>query len=120
MVKTITSFMAIMALCFMTSSAFAAANTATAGDALTVTVSNVTGASDLTFQPSAQVSISCESSATSFAAEAGHDAVQGKDAGQNYGMASDSSTVFWVNAKTTAYDTVSATNSTAFSSWYKM
>ena len=98
MVRTITSFMSILALCFMASSAFAAQNEAEAGAPLTVTVAaaSIPGASDLIFQPSSQVSISAYSSKTAFAAEAGHDAVQGKDAGQNYGMASDSSNVYWV------------------------
>jgi hypothetical protein len=104
----------------MASSASAATTTAsaTAGAQLVIPVSTtvIPGASNLTFQPSAQVSISASSEQTSFAVESGHDAVQGKEAGQNYGMAADSSNVFWVNSVTEAYGTVAATNSTAFPS----
>ena len=120
MIKTITSFMALFALCFMASYASATDAAATGGAALTITVdtsaTGIPGASDLVFQPSAQISISVSTVKTSFAATSGHDAVQGKEAGQNYGMASDSSNVFWVSALTTPYAAIDTTNSSFFGS----
>lgn len=117
MVKTITSFMAILALCFMASSASAVDATATAGAQLVIAVDTgvIPGATNLTFQPSSQVSISASSERTNFAVAAGHDAVQGKEAGQNYGMASDSSNVWWISALATPYAAIDVTNSSYFS-----
>lgn len=119
MVKKLTSFMAITVLLFCASMASAANMSQTdAGGAVTVDASNVTGANDVIFQPSSQVNISGASEETSFAAISGHQAVAGKEAGQNYGMAADSSNVFWLAAAST-FPTLTDTNSGYFStnSW---
>lgn len=113
--------MAILALSILASSAsFADVSwDGTAGAAITIdATANVTGSSVIVFNPSAQVSISGGSAPTSFAVEAVHDAVQGKDVGQKYGMAADSSNVFWISASE-AYTATTATNSSPFSSWNK-
>lgn len=120
--KKFSMFMALLAFGIFTSqSSIAAVSDAkTAGAAIVLdATTNVPGSSVINFNPSAQVSISVSSDTTAFAVAGGHDAVQGKDQGQNYGMASDSSNVFWSNAGTTAYATVSASNSSAFSGWNK-
>lgn len=112
--------MAILALGFIASSAFATSFSQTAaGDAVTMTVDTglIPGATNVSFQPSAQVNMAGASETTSFALVSGHEAVRGKEAGQNYGMASDSSNVFWIAAPADFPTDFADTNSTNISGW---
>ena len=121
MVKKIYSSIAIIGLCFIASSASAVTNwdnSTSPGSTVTITVDTtvIPGGTDLVFQPSAQVNISGGSESGSFATMAGHEGTQGKDSGQNYGMASDSSNVFWVVAPAT-YTAITAVDSAAFTGY---
>ena len=124
MVRKITSLMAILALGFIASSASATnLDNGTTGGTVTVTVNTTTipGATNLVFQPSSQVLMRGQSIRTAFAAISGHAAVEGKEAGQHYGMASDSSNVFWqaaeTNALPTSYATTNSSNFTTANNW---
>lgn len=116
MVRKFMPLMAILALGFIASSASAKVFTQTApGDAVKMTVDKVKipGAADVNFQPSSKVQMAGASQVTSFALISGHEAVRGKEAGQNYGMASDSSNVFWEQAPAT-FPTFTDSNSGPF------
>ncbi len=126
MIKTTSLITAILGLFFIASSVSAATtnwdNSSADGPtgAVTIAVDNTTipGAEPVVFEPSTQVNISGGSETTSFSAMAGHEAVKGKDAGQNYGMAADSSAVFWIKSPA-AYSAVTGTNSTALAGYHK-
>lgn len=96
-----------------------------AGDPVTIAVNTavVAGATNVQFDPSAQVLMHGNSVREAFMAVSGHTSVQGKEAGQNYGMASDSSKVWWESAETdqiTNTSTFTATNSAGFTgNWLK-
>lgn len=88
----------------------------TDGAQVTITA-GVTGASDIVFTPSTNVYIRGTSVATSWAAAAWHEQALGKDTGQAYGMAANSSRIAWQNLKTvTAALTFTGTNASAFTS----
>lgn len=117
--------MAILALGLIVSSAFAATInfSGSTGASITITpTALVPGAQPLVFNPSSQVNISGGTERTGFAVYTGHEAVKGKDAGQNYGMASDSNDVFWIKAPATYAALSGKTNSTAFTGtgWNRM
>lgn len=119
MVRKISSLMAILALGFIASMASATnMNSSSAGGPVAIAVNTtlIPGGTNVTFQPSSQVNIRGTSVRTSFAAISGHEAVKGKAAGQNYGMAADSSNVFWQAAPDTFPSTYANTNSGGFQS----
>ena len=119
MVKKITSFVILLSLGIFASNVSAVDIVqSTAGGPVTIAVDNtvIPGGTNVEFQPSSQVLVSGGSVRTSFAVMTGHEAVRGKEAGQNYGMAADSASVFWIAAPAT-YTDITATNSTAFSSY---
>jgi len=108
--------MAILALGFIASTASAVDMVqGTPGGEVTIAVNTavIPGGTPVSFQPSAQVNMDGASIRTSFAVMSGHEAVKGKEAGQNYAMAADSSNVFWQAAPAT-FGTLTATNSTPF------
>jgi hypothetical protein len=119
MIRKFTSLMAILALGFIASSASAVGFVqSTPGGEVTIAVNTtkIPGGTSVAFQPSAQVNVSGVSVMTSFAVMTGHEAVKGKEAGQNYGMSADSSNVFWIAAPAT-YTDITTTNSLGFSSY---
>lgn len=106
---------------FLTHNVYAASGDYTqAENIVTIDTTNVTDADDISFQASAQVNISGQSSATSFAHGAYHAQVEGKKNGRQFGMAADSSSIFWQEIETTAVATIDATTSAEFTGWIKM
>lgn len=119
MVRKYASFFAILALGFIASPVSATNFTqSTAGGPVTMTVNTavIPGGTDVAFMPSSQVNVAGASVTTSFAAITGHQAVAGKEAGQNYGMAADSASVFWTAAAAT-FPTFTDTNSQTIVGW---
>lgn len=117
MVKKITTLMTILALGLIASSASAAPIYYSGLKGATITITPtalVPGATPLIFNPSAEVNISGGTVTTSFSVMAGHEAVKGKDAGQNYAMAADSNAVFWQKAPATYVAITANTNSAPF------
>ena len=119
--KKVLSILSIIALSmFVTSTVYAAAYTQ-ADNVVTVDASTVADADDILFQASAQVNFTGVSEATSFAHAAYHTQVIGKKNGRQFGMAADSSSIFWLDIST-AGDllTVDATTSAEFTDFNKM
>ncbi len=91
------------------------------GDQVTVSASSITGAPDLTFNPSTNVVINGTTADTAFQITGYHDSADQKKNGQAYGMASDVNKLYWLDISTTAYSEPSGTNSGAFgSTWHEM
>lgn len=86
-----------------------------ADNVVTVSAANVTGADNIEFQASAQVNIDGVSEETAFAHAASHSQVVGKKNGRQFGMASDNSSIWWLEIETTAVYDVAATTSAQFS-----
>lgn len=115
--KKITLFITAAALCYIAVQAQAVDIVqGNAGEQVTITVNTglINGAQDVAFDPSAQVLMHGASETTAFSAISGHEAVQGKDAGQNYGMASDSSKVWWISSDPDNTNTLSISNTTTW------
>ncbi|MDD2464683.1 MAG: hypothetical protein PHI97_11870 [Desulfobulbus sp.] len=103
---------------FSAQNIFAAAFSGVSGADVTVSASNVSGATNITFTPSTNVNIYGTSVSTSFAAIAYHDQANQKKAGQAYGMTSDSNKMHFLDISSTAAPTsFTGTNEAAFSSW---
>lgn len=117
MTKKFIFIAAILGLSFISSYASALTFSGEKGASIVINATNVANSSPLRFEPSAQVNMAGGSEATCFAVIGGHDAVKGKEAGQNYGMAADSSNVFWIAAPATFPTTFADTNSTTISTW---
>ena len=116
--KKVLSILSIIALSmFLTSTVYAADTTYTQDtNVITITANNVTDAEDIEFQASAQVNFTGVSSETSFAHAAFHTQVIGKKNGRQFGMAADSSSIWWKDISTaTDLLTVDATTSLEFS-----
>lgn len=113
-----------LTLCFgMTQMAFAAdlAQTA-AGDQVTITVTTGNPPFDA-FTPSTNVIMDGATSAAGFAAAAYHSQVFQKKSGKEFGMASDSSAMWYndISAANATATTVASTDSAVFSgNWEKM
>ena len=121
--KKVLSILSLTALSmFLTSTVYAADTTYTqAENVVTITTTNVPDSDTINFQASAQVNFTGVSSPTSFAHAAYHTQVLGKKNGRQFGMATDSSSVFW-NDISAAGDllTVDATTSAEFTDFNKM
>jgi len=102
----------VVALC---SNANTADLTTGANGLVTIDASNVAGAPDLTFNPSSNVIMDGESSATAFQENAYHTSVLNKASGQAYGMSSSSNKVWFLDISTTSsYGAPSGTTAAAF------
>lgn len=80
---------------------------------ITIPTTDVAEVGDVTFQASAQVQMSGMSSPTAFAHAAYHSQVLAKTKGREFGMGSDSASVFWrdISADGATATTVAATSS---------
>lgn len=120
MKKYITSLACIAIIGFAANSTTAADNVdvvqSVAGGPVTIAVS-ITGAPDVTFNPSTNVNMNGKTAPNAFQISGYHDAANVKANGQAYGMASDVNKLFWLDISTTAYVEPTGTNSTAFGSW---
>jgi hypothetical protein len=89
---------------------------------VTIVTAGVADADNIRFQASAQVRMSGHSVATAFAHGAYHTQVEGKKNGRQFGMASDSSSTFWLDIEPDgSVVTVDFTQSANFTGdWVKM
>lgn len=120
--KKVLSILSILVLSlFLAYNAFAA-NYAQSDNLVTVSATNVSTADDIVFQASAQVAMSGASEATSFAHAAHHNQALGKKHGRQFGMAADTSTIWWDDIEDGTVLTITATSYTVFSTagWNKM
>jgi hypothetical protein len=129
--KKIISLTCGLALCSYLVSPVFAANYTVDGETGRVTVE--TGATDatvdLTFDPSTNVIMTGASEASAFAHGAYHQAVENKDSGKQFAMASDSSAVYFLDISpdgvATAEDLMGVTNAadliaTDSANWHTM
>jgi hypothetical protein len=96
-----------------------------AGETVTVDASTVPGAQDIEFNPSTNVVMTGASEATSFAIGAYHEQALNKTAGQSYGMAADTNSIFFqdLSPAGTGDGTVTGTNASEFTTangWFQM
>ncbi|WP_419174904.1 hypothetical protein [Desulfosediminicola sp.] len=122
MKKTILALTGLAIFSFMiASSANASSVSGSDGAAVTITATSVTGATSLVFQPSAKVNMNGATAATAFGINAWHTGSAGKEKGQRYAMASDSSQIFWQDISSTGTPgAVAGTNASAYSNWNTM
>ena len=111
---------------FSTNSSYAASGDVTqtggAGGEMTIDTTNNAASADLKFNPSTNVVMMGQSSATSFAVAGFHNQANQKAKGQVYGMATDSNKMFFNDISSTAAptDISTTTAAAAFSGWYTM
>ncbi len=107
---------------YMAHNAYAAITQDAPGDA--VQISTDTGEPTFdNFNPSSNVDMSgaIDTDGTEFAIGAFHSMVDEKKSGKQFGMASDASSIFWLDISSTPAEGVDTTNSGAFgSTWTKM
>ncbi len=89
------------------------------GEMFTISAGTVPGAQPIEFKPSSQVNMQGKSVTTKYAHHAYHEQAKGKKQGQDYGMTSDKSVIFWRKTLTSTED-VNSNETFAGTDWTKM
>lgn len=109
--------------CIITITSTVQASMTQTNGVVTITTAGVQGAQSIVFNPSSQVVMSGNTVSTSFVIASHHTQANLKKAGQQYGMAADSNSVWFKDISTATADVIStATNKNAFTAgtWFTM